>query len=318
MAVPELYTEILIAALASAGAMALIVVAVPYRRWRWWAIAAGLTVILYVVPSFRLLTVAAFPTTFWQSPTGFAADSVVAGARLFPEHCAACHGAGVRGDGPVAASLADKPADLTAEHLWEHSDGDLFWWISHGMGDGAMPGFADRLGERQRWNLIDFVHANGAAATAGADGWGHPVPTPDFVADCPGGDTPTLRDFAGRIIHLVFPGGDGERRVQELVTAEPTLRAAGIVTILVSGGELASPLCRADDPTIPAAYAILARRSPESLAGAEFLIDPAGRLRAHWSPGEAPDWRDTGTLQQRAAVLRQTKLAAPAAHGHVH
>ena len=25
------------------------------------------------------------------------------------------------------------PADLTAEHLWAHSDGDLFWYISHGI-----------------------------------------------------------------------------------------------------------------------------------------------------------------------------------------
>lgn len=35
------------------------------------------------------------------------------GRALFMEHCASCHGAGARGDGPVAASLRDFPGDLT-------------------------------------------------------------------------------------------------------------------------------------------------------------------------------------------------------------
>jgi mono/diheme cytochrome c family protein len=44
------------------------------------------------------------------------ADLVLAdlGAPLFARHCASCHGAGGRGDGPVAAVLKPPPADLTA------------------------------------------------------------------------------------------------------------------------------------------------------------------------------------------------------------
>ena len=37
----------------------------------------------------------------------------VTGADLYGEFCAACHGASGRGDGPAAASLPVKPADLT-------------------------------------------------------------------------------------------------------------------------------------------------------------------------------------------------------------
>jgi mono/diheme cytochrome c family protein len=36
------------------------------------------------------------------------------GRAAFLRHCAACHGEGGRGDGPVAASLRVAPADLTA------------------------------------------------------------------------------------------------------------------------------------------------------------------------------------------------------------
>jgi mono/diheme cytochrome c family protein len=35
------------------------------------------------------------------------------GRSLFLEHCASCHGATARGDGPVASSLRDFPGDLT-------------------------------------------------------------------------------------------------------------------------------------------------------------------------------------------------------------
>lgn len=35
------------------------------------------------------------------------------GARLFADHCAVCHGAGLRGDGPMAELLVTAPPDLT-------------------------------------------------------------------------------------------------------------------------------------------------------------------------------------------------------------
>jgi mono/diheme cytochrome c family protein len=38
---------------------------------------------------------------------------VPSGAEDFANYCAGCHGAGGKGDGPAAAGLAKKPADLT-------------------------------------------------------------------------------------------------------------------------------------------------------------------------------------------------------------
>lgn len=64
------------------------------------------------------------------------------------------------------------PADVTAPHLWDHTDGQLFWWITDGMhgpdGTVVMLGFA-WLDERTRWALIDFLHSNNpyGAATPG-------------------------------------------------------------------------------------------------------------------------------------------------------
>ncbi len=45
------------------------------------------------------------------------------GQELYQQHCAACHGVGAQGDGPVASVLDPKPADLTRI---AHRRGDVF------------------------------------------------------------------------------------------------------------------------------------------------------------------------------------------------
>ncbi len=40
--------------------------------------------------------------------------SAASGKEMFSSYCASCHGANAKGDGPAAAALKSKPADLTA------------------------------------------------------------------------------------------------------------------------------------------------------------------------------------------------------------
>jgi len=75
----------------------------------------------------------------------------------FTTHCAVCHGATGRGDGPAAKGLTPPPADLTdAARMGEHSLFGLYNTITLGIKGTAMTGFAS-LGEARRWGLAFYV-----------------------------------------------------------------------------------------------------------------------------------------------------------------
>ena len=130
------------------------------RRLPLWSAPAGLTLFACgAALCLRVVLVDAYPTSYTTNP--LPPDPVVAvrGAALFGTHCAPCHGPTGRGDGPAAAALDGSPADLTADHVDDHTDGDIFWWLTHGMAGTAMPGFEGTLSDSERWQLIRFVRS---------------------------------------------------------------------------------------------------------------------------------------------------------------
>jgi mono/diheme cytochrome c family protein len=176
---PDLRNETLFGATLAIVAFACLCLAVAWRRGRVIALAAAIGFGWWSWPHLSLLLVPAYPTSFYHSPTGFTAASIARGSELFMQNCTTCHGNEGRGNGALAKNLPIPPADLTAQHLFEHSDGEMFWWLSHGIegpdGNLAMPGFADALDEDARWNLIDYVRAHNAGLAV-AEGGHSPKP----------------------------------------------------------------------------------------------------------------------------------------------
>lgn len=313
---PDLRHEIAAAAAAALTGVALASGGLLLRRLRFPLIAAGIALLVRAAPHFGLLLVEAYPTSFYRSPTGFSAQSIATGAGLFATHCAACHGPRGQGDGSAGKALAVPPADLTAAHLWDHSDGELFWWLSHGMdspeGGQSMPGFASRLTEDERWALIDAVRANNAGISLGGGRtWPRPTPAPRFEADCPGGTTFDLTDRKGLAARIIIAGDEQP----PALPPEP-----GLVTIIL-GAETAGEgqnFCAGSDPAILAAYALVAGLPPGAAAGTQFLVDPNGWLRALWRPGDPPGWTDPAALQPEIAGICRAPLAVPSADMHSH
>jgi putative copper export protein/mono/diheme cytochrome c family protein len=316
--VPELRNELTLALLASGAAVAIAVSGIIWRKVRWPALVAAAITLALAIPYLDLLFVKAFPTSFYTSPTEFAATAITHGAKLFVTNCVVCHGAEGHGDDPSAKSLPWRPADLTAEHFWAHTDGELFWYLSHGFdapdGSLAMPGFGTALSSEGRWDLIDYLRARNAGESMRTTGkWAHPLPTPQFDIVCADGRSLDLDDLRGRMLRIVAMLDDE--------APLPKLPAGiDITTVILARNQPAGrnpDACVANEPETWTAFAILLGVSSEALAGEQILIDQNAWLRAAWRPGEPANWMNPSF----DAVVRDIAthpIAVDAAGAHVH
>ncbi len=98
------------------------------------------------------------------NPVAATEESVAAGRMLFQQNCMVCHGVDGRGDGPQAASLNPRPADIR-QHLPLHTDPQFFAFIANGVGGTAMPAWRDTFSDEEIWNLINFLRTFDDVAT---------------------------------------------------------------------------------------------------------------------------------------------------------
>jgi mono/diheme cytochrome c family protein len=88
--------------------------------------------------------------------------AIAAGAVLFQENCASCHGARADGHGPAAVGLRPSPANFRdGDVLTRHSDAYLFFRVSEGKPGTAMPSFHGALAEDERWAVVAYLRSLG-------------------------------------------------------------------------------------------------------------------------------------------------------------
>ena len=75
-------------------------------------------------------------------------EAVAAGAKLFEQHCAECHG--------LSAAGGKKGPSLRAEEVQQATPGTLFWLLTNGVVRKGMPVWS-RLPEPQRWQLVSYI-----------------------------------------------------------------------------------------------------------------------------------------------------------------
>ncbi len=312
------------------------------QRHRPWAVGVGLALLGYfsVVP-LRSLAVDAYPTTYLRPAVPYAALSIAKGVHLYQQHCAACHGEAGYGDGPAARGLVKKPADLTAKHTADHTAGDIFWWLTHGIKGSPMPGFGDRLSAEERWDLINFLRVLAAAEQARAMGpLVEPTPwlvAPDFTFGIGVGPGETLKDQRGwAIVHLVLFTLPGSLpRLEQLDAAWGKIGLAGARILAVPMRDAARiyrqlglramnfPVVVDGSQEIVETYTLFRRTLaaegvPPVPSHMEFLIDRQGYVRARWIPEERPSWAEISRLLQEIERLDKEAPRAPAAEEHVH
>lgn len=93
-------------------------------------------------------------------------------AALYAAHCASCHGATGRGDGPAGKALDPRPSNFyDADRMAQRSVYGLYSTITLGVGGTGMASFRN-LGEEQRWALAFYVANLGAPEAAVGRGAG--------------------------------------------------------------------------------------------------------------------------------------------------
>jgi putative copper resistance protein D len=343
---PGVKTRVFVGAqMAFVGVLALIAGCL-IRRWRSLMLAgASVLVVAGAQQALPPLSVDAYPTTYRRPAVPYNVVSVAHGSALYRIHCAVCHGPTGRGDGPAAAGLLQPPADLTAPHTNQHTAGDIFWWLTHGLGI-VMPGFGARLPEDERWDLINFLRALSAGEAARSltdlDEPERPhLTAPDFTFSTGPAQT-TLKDYRGRqpVLLVLFTLPSSRARLSELAQAYGDLRSfnAAVIAVPMDGGEkilsrigasprILFPVATEGAAEIVSTYALFGRtRAPEGAlpnspmpAHMEFLIDRSGYFRARWLPGgPSPGWSDINVLLAEIQALSQEVAVAAPPDEHVH
>jgi mono/diheme cytochrome c family protein len=90
---------------------------------------------------------------FSQEPFGNPKEGKV----LYEKHCVLCHGINGDGDGPDTQFLLVQPANFHSLESRSKTDWDLMTIITFGAAFSPMHGWADRLTEEERWDVLRYI-----------------------------------------------------------------------------------------------------------------------------------------------------------------
>ncbi len=343
---PGVKTQVLIGSqIVLVGLLALVAGCLMRRGRSLWLAGAAVLLVAGAQQALPPLAVDAYPTTYRRSSVPYAAGSIAHGEELYRAHCASCHGVGGRGDGPAGAGLTPRPADLTAPHTNDHTAGDMFWWLTHGLKQ-AMPAFGATLSEDDRWDLINFVRALSAGESARRLSYLDEPERPRLVAPdftfATGPARASLKDYRGRqpVLLVLFTLPSSRPRLVQLADAFGELRSfnAAIIGVPMDGEEkiltrigasprILFPVATEGASDIVSTYRLFRRTlapegalpDPPMPTHMEFLIDRSGYLRARWIPGgTGPGWSEIKTLVAEIQALNQEPAPAAPPDEHVH
>ncbi len=84
----------------------------------------------------------------WNNPYDNQPSAIAAGAKLYRQHCAECHGDDARGIG--------RAADLHSTGVQNATPGELTWFLQNGNLASGMPSWSG-LPEQRRWQIVSYL-----------------------------------------------------------------------------------------------------------------------------------------------------------------
>jgi len=86
----------------------------------------------------------------------------LAGAQIYKEHCAVCHGLAGKPATAIARGMFPKPPELMqGKGVTDDEPGETYWKVVHGIRLTGMPGFKGGLTDTQAWQVsLLLAHAD--------------------------------------------------------------------------------------------------------------------------------------------------------------
>lgn len=293
------------------------------------------------------IAIEAYPETYQKTPVPYDAVSIANGEKLYRENCVACHGPQGKGNGILSRTLSTLLPDMLMEpHVEAHTAGDLYHWITFGMDDTDMPGYADKLTEEDRWDLVNFFHAlyrgyQSRILTSEIVPNKPFIIPPSFYYGTNDGSGGVLQDFREQntVLLVLFSWPESKDRLKQLSVAYEKFNKKGTAILAVPKGNIdietieqianamPFPIVTQGAAEIVSSYA-LSRRTlshPDIIGSGkvpdhmEFLIDQHGYLRARWIPSaDEFKWNDIDALIKQISRLNQESIKIPPPDDYVY
>lgn len=316
---PHTWRQLWLALAQSAAALALLGGALFAKRRRLaWLGAAAALALLTDWPNPRMLLTEAHSSSYQRSPLPFSDANLLQGGRLYQAHCATCHGAAADGRGELAASLPVWPSVLGPALFQNRLEGELHWRIAHGgeepAAKPAMPAFGARLNAQEIWQVLDYLRLRAYGVSGGSGMPAVAAPVVELV--CRDGRATRISGLRGLPLRVMAHAPDAPEERQDPRVLTVALTRGGTQDVAAD--------CVAAGVDAWHAYALAAGVLPDELAGAQFMVDRQGWLRARRLPGAAPAWtsaddvcgpggRMEGTTARGLGQLLQAMDRAPIA-----
>lgn len=81
-------------------------------------------------------------------------SNYLAGAQIYKDHCAVCHGLPDQPPTAIAHGMFPKPPQLMhGKGVTDDTPGETYWKVAHGIRLSGMPGFQGSLSDTQAWQV---------------------------------------------------------------------------------------------------------------------------------------------------------------------
>jgi thiosulfate dehydrogenase len=101
-------------------------------------------------------------------------ENIVAGARIYREHCVECHGLPGSKITPAAQGMfPDPPQFFERKVMGNEPVGQNYWIVANGIRLSGMPGYKKSLSDEQIWQVSQFLSNRGNLPPAANDVLAH-------------------------------------------------------------------------------------------------------------------------------------------------